>query len=655
MAPAEEDQMHVSLRARFSRVLAIVALALGTVVPAIPASAADGEELILRAGTDQDLAVLNPFNSVVVADFEVYTLNYDLLVNFGQNLEPVPGFAESWEPSADGLTWTFEIREGMQWSDGETADANDVVYTFQLILDGAASDLGYLGQGYVDGYLIDAGIESVRAIDDLTVEVKLSAPTGLILQTYVPILPEHVWSEYTLEEIGNFEGAEPFLNDQFPVVGTGPYQAVSWEQGESIRFERNPNDWRDEQGAADVVILQSFESGDTMVQALQTGDLDYVRGVLPDQFNALQGQENIVAVEGIANGYSELSFNTGGNGEGYGGSTAALADPAFRAALGYAVDTEALVEATLGGYGTPGTTIIPPYHARWHVPPEDFDNVEPRTFDLAEADRRLTEAGYVRRDGSGPRLDKEGNPITLRLTWPDSEAEHATNAEFISEWFGELGIEVDPAVTAEGALIEAVTGPPAGPADYDIYMWGWVGDPDPNSLLGFLTTDEIGGASDSYFSNERFDELYALQRSEPDPETRFDYLKEMQEIAYAEAPYIILYYDSELHAYRTDKFGGWENQPAEGGTPLFGYGSWGYTKLTAAGEEPSPEPSAGESPSPGASGPAQTPAASGSGNEQPAASGSNTMLLVLGIAALVAILAVGFVVMRRRGAAGEEE
>jgi peptide/nickel transport system substrate-binding protein len=184
-------------------------------------------------------------------------------------------------------------------------------------------------------------------------------------------------------------------------------------------------------------------------------------------------------------------------------------------------------------------------------------------------------------------------------------------------------------------------------------MWGWVGDPDPNSLLGFLTTDEIGAASDSYYSNERFDQLYELQRSEDNPEERFEMLKEMQELAYAEAPYQILYYDSELHAYRTDKFGGWQNQPAEGGTPLFGYGSWGYLQLTDANAvEPSPEPSAGESPD--ASGAAPTPAPSGSGTDVSPAS-NNTLPLVLGIAALVAIIAVGLVVMRRRGAASEEE
>lgn len=636
--------MHVPKRARAFRLLTAIGLALSTVLPALPAYAAEGDPLVLRTGTDQDLQVLNPWNSVVVADFEVFTLNYDLLVNFGQDLEPVAGFAESWSASNEGKTWTFKIRPDMKWSDGEPATSEDARYTYQLVIDAAAKseaseDGFYLGQGYLEPYLTNAGITAVSAPDPLTLVVETEFANTLLLQSYVPILPKHVWSQHSIEEIANAADVTPFTNDP-PVVGTGPYQAVEWTPGDFIRFARNPNYWG-EQGAADEVIIQHFGAADTMVQALKTGAIDYVRGVLPDQFNDLADDPDMAVVEGAANGYSELSFNTGGNKEGYAGSTAALTDIAFRDALGYAIDTEALVEATLGGYGTPGTTIIPPYHTRWHTPPAN-----PRRFDIEEAKRRLDAAGYTL-DAQGRRLDKEGQPINLRLTWPDSESEHSTNAQFIGDWFGQLGIEVDASVTAEGALIEAVTGPPNGPADYDIYMWGWVGDPDPTSLLNFFRTEEIGGASDSYYSNARFDELFLLQRAEADEAKRKALLTEIQELVYAEAPYHILYYDSELHAYRTDRFGGWTNQPSTGGTPLFGYGSFGYSKLTDLAAAPSAGPSVVASGAP-------TPAPSGSG--QPAGTASNsTLLLVLGIIALVVILAIGLVLMRRRGVTREEE
>jgi peptide/nickel transport system substrate-binding protein len=619
---------------------------VATILPgASTAGAAEGD-LVLRAGTDQDLQVLNPFNSVVVADFEVFTLSYDLLVNFGPELEPAPGFAESWEQSTDGLTWTFKIRPGMLWSDGEPATAQDVAYTFNLVLDAVETDTGYLGQGYLDGYLTNAGVTAVEASDPETVVVTTEFPSTLILQAYVPILPEHIWSEQTLEQIGNFEGEEPFANP-VPVVGTGPYQAVEFEPGNFIRFARNPNYWG-KQGAADEVVLQHFSSGDTMVQALKTGEIDYVRGVLADQFNDLKDEADIVAVEGFSNGYSELSFNTGGTKEGYGGSTSALSDVAFRDALGYAIDTQALVDATLGGYGEPGTTIIPPFHTRWHAEPAN-----PRRFDIAEANSRLDAAGYTR-NADGKRVDKDGKVINLRLTWPDSEAEHATDAQFLTEWFGELGIDVEAAVTEEGKLIEDVTGPSEGTpgGNYDIYMWGWVGDPDPTSLLDFFRTEQIGGSSDSYYANPEYDEMFLAQQRESDEAARKAILADMQNLVYDEAPYHILYYDAELHAYRTDKFGGWTNQPTEGGTPLFGYGSFGYTQLTDAAATPSAEPSASAS---GGASPA-SPGASPSGSGGNAGTTSdNTMILVLGIVALVVILAVGVLAMRRRGPRVEEE
>ena len=108
-------------------------------------------------------------------------------------------------------------------------------------------------------------------------------------------------------------------------------------------------------------------------------------------------------------------------------------------------------------------------------------------------------------------------------------------------------------------------------------MWGWVGDPDPMSLLSFFTSGQLGGLNDSFYSNPRYDELFELQQKATDPAQRHEYIAEMQQIFYDEAPYHVLYYDTELHAYRTDKFAGWTNQPPENGTPLFGYGPFGYT------------------------------------------------------------------------------
>ena len=637
--------MRSPLQGRAARVVAALALVLSTTVPTAATTTAAGN-LVLRVGTDQKLQVLNPFESVTVADFEVFTLNYDLLVNFGPSIEPVPGFAESWTQSTDGKQWTFKIRPGMKWSDGQPATSEDARWTYQTILDGVASKRGYLGEGYLEAYLTDAGLNKVEAPDPQTLVLTTDFANAVILQAYVPILPKHIWSKHTLAQIGTPEAAGFFKNEP-PVVGTGPYQAVEWQPGQFIRFTRNPNYWGTQKGAEDEVILTQFSAPDTMVQALKTGELDYVRHVLPDQFNALKTDPNIKTVAGVANGYSELSFNTGGKKKGYGGSTSALSDPAFRDALGYAIDHQKLVDSTLGGYGTVGTTIIPPYQARWHVEPD-----RPRRFDIAEAKRRLDAAGY-KLDANNKLLDKDGKVISLRLTWPDSEAQDSSVAQFLVEWFGQLGITVTAAVTEEGKLTTDVTGPPNGPANYDIYMWGWTGDPDPNSLLKFFQTSAIGSSSDSYYSNPHYDDLFNQQRAEPDPAKRKAILAEMQNLVYDEAPYHILYYDAELHAYRTDKFAGWVNQPPEDGTPLFGYGSGGYNLLTDATIKPSAAPS--QDTSAATAGSSGGPAPSPTGGAPASSSSSSALPLVLGIAALVVIIAVGLVVMRGRRGTAEEE
>ena len=632
--------MRAPVSHRFFRLLAATGLVGALLLPALAAPALAADPLVLRAGTDQKIKSLNPYAAVVVAEYEAFTLNYDLLVNFGENIEPVPGFAASWTQSTDGLTWTFKIQPGLKWSDGTPATAEDARWTYQLMLDAYAAELT-LGSGYLDGYLPAAGVTSVTAPDAETLVITTEFPSTLILYVYAPILPKHVWEKVPVDDIASGAYTNPP-----PVVGTGPYQAVETTEGNFTRFVRNP-EWRGSALAADEVVITTFASADTMVQALRNGEIDYARGVLPDQFMALAGEPDIVTAEGASNGYTELAFNcysrNGGVIEGGGASTKALQDPAFRDALGYAIDKQELVDKQLAGYGIPGDTIIPPFHARWYVPPANE-----RTFDIEKAKSLLDAAGYPL-DADGKRLDKEGKPITLRLTWPDSEADNGTSAQFIAAWFEELGIKVDASVTEEGQLIDQLLPPEAdGKAQFDMFIWGWVGDPDPNSLLKFFLAEEIGVSSDSFYENPKYDELYQAQRREADEAKRKELLTQMQELIYAEAPYHVLFYDGQLDAYRTDQFTNWKNQPSLNGTPLFGQGSFGYWGLQAvAAATPTPAATA----EPGASAePTPAPSADGTGT-----AGDNTPLYIGIVVAVIVVAGIILAVVFRRRQAREEE
>ena len=131
--------------------------------------------------------------------------------------------------------------------------------------------------------------------------------------------------------------------------------------------------------------------------------------------------------------------------------------------------------------------------------------------------------------------------------------------------------------------------PPDAQSKYDIELWGWSGNPDPNALLQIFRCDAIGGTSDSQYCNKDFDALYDQQLKESGA-ARHATLARIQNLIYDEAPYDILYYDANLDAWRTEKFAGWQNMPADG-TPMFTYGDLQYTLLTDAKAQPTRGPS----------------------------------------------------------------
>ncbi|HEY4228198.1 MAG TPA: ABC transporter substrate-binding protein [Candidatus Limnocylindrales bacterium] len=632
-----------SLKAtRFAAIFAIAALALPAAVG--PAAAAD--PVIFTAGTTQDFDSSNPYQTALVSGYEAFQLSFDLLVGFGLDTKPIPGFADTWTRNADNVT--FHIRTGMKWSDGQPATSADACFSWQLALD-AHKDGGNIGLGYLDTGVSDAGVTKVECPDPETMIAYTTDQSDRIYQVYLPIVPKHIYGKDTYKTIGD----EPFNG---PLVGTGPYQLAEWKTGQFMRFTRNPNYWGT-QGFEDEVVLQIYSSSDTMVQALKAGDLQYAHGVNAEQLNALKTAPNIQTVVGAANGWSQLAFNEYGVGTGKtipggGPSTKALLDPKFRDALGYAIDKKLLVDRVLGGYGDVGSTIVPPVLGAEHVDP-----AQPRTFDIELAKQKLDAAGYAL-DASGKRLDKEGKPIVLRLVMPDSDANYPKAAQFIKDWYGQLGIEVQANVYDSNTLTDLLLPPEGGGktnlAKYDIELWGWAGNPDPNGLLDVFKCDQIGSLSDSNFCDPAYDSLYT-QESALSGDARNAVLKTMQNMIYGLAVYDILYYDSNLDAYRTDKFTGLQNMPANG-VPLFSYGTFNYTQLKDATAVPTPGPSSAASPAaPGTSSAPATPGPSGNPGDTASGSSNTTLLIILLVVVILVVVLAWWFRGRRKSAAADEE
>jgi peptide/nickel transport system substrate-binding protein len=543
-------------------------------------SSGEDEKLVLRIGDTNDIDGFNPFKLVEVPSFEVMDLTYDLLVDFSpKDSSPVSGLADSWETSDDGLTWTFHLNKDAKWHDGKPVTSEDVAYTFQRILDEE--------QGLFIDYV--SQIESIETPDEHTVVFTTKDPSVQMLSMYVYILPKHIWEDVPADETKTFENS--------PVIGSGPFQAVEWKKGQSVRLVANPDYFR---GAPnlDEIIFQFYDNDDTMVQALKNGDVDYISGVPINLFKSLENQEGIETNSAPDPGFTELGFNlyepspevieefgapktTTGN--------PALLDPRVREAINWAIDEEELTDKILQGEGVAGSTLVPPILAKYHL---KLDESEIQGFDIQRSKELLEQAGWTDTNDDGT-VDKNGEELELRLFVRSEDKDSVTEGQFIEDWFEEAGIGLETKAISDTALTDAIYA-----ADYDMFIWGWSSDADPDFILSVLTCDQIMGWSDTFWCNENYSRMYQEQKQQLDIDERADTIKEMQRIAYENNPYIIFYYDNQTEAWRTDKFEGWTRTPttAEPGQIAYTFSNEGYLNLRPLSTDNAPDEGGGTSP-----------------------------------------------------------
>jgi peptide/nickel transport system substrate-binding protein len=610
----------------------LVPAALGVAVPATASDSGATESAdpttTFTVGLLDEVDNFNPFLGIQASSYEMWALSYDLLVGYSmKDMSPVPSLAESWETSRDGLTWTFHVRDGVSWSDGQPLTARDVAYTFNRVLDGGPEATTW------GSYL--TSVETVTAPDERTVVMRLRKPNAVLPLLPIPILPEHVWKDISEKEVKTYS-AEPA--DGRPVVGSGPFRLVEGTAGGSTyRFEANPDYW---QGTphVDQVVFRVFKAEDPMVQALIKGEVDFAHDISPVQVDALQDQEGVTATNGISPYFTEIAFNTGAvdteTGKPLGDGNPALKDPAFRRALGYALDLDRVVRNAHQGGGEPGDTIVPSAYPnfKWDPPPE-----QAFTFDLEKAGQLLDEAGYEK-GPDGLRTMPDGEPIgTLRLFSRPEEKRSVRTMDLFSEWLGELGIESEVRVVESNRLTNLILD-----GEYDAFEWGWYVEPDPDAVLDVFRCDQRGGWSDSWYCNPEYDRLYAAQNRETDDARRVELVRQMQQIIFEDAPYLVTAYVTTGQALRTDRFACFQPQPDPGGVLLVQYGAHNYFSMRPADE-------AGDCDG-------VTSAVGATASPTTEDEGRSTVVLVAGGVLLLAVLAGGgFWAFRRRETAGERE
>ena len=344
---------------------------------------------------------------------------------------PAPGFADTWERAADRVT--FHIRDGMKFSDGTPATSQDVCFSWGLAL-AAIKDKKSIGYGYLDPGLKDAGVTKIECPDDSTFIAYTTDQSDRIFQIYVPILPKHVWSKFNYKNIDK----EKF---DAPLVGSGPYTLAEWKTNQFARFVRNPNYWGN-QGFADEVVLQFYSDADTMVQALKAGELDYAHSVNADQFKQLPGRPDLhggrrqgerldpARVQHLRHGHRQDRSPTAGRRP----RRCSTRRSATRSA------TPSTSRSSWTACSAASATSAPPTSRR-SCPSGTSSRTAPATSTSSSPSRSSTRPGYVL-NGDGKRLDKEGKPIALRLYFPNTDDVYAKSAQFVQEWYGQLGIDV---------------------------------------------------------------------------------------------------------------------------------------------------------------------------------------------------------------------
>jgi peptide/nickel transport system substrate-binding protein len=548
----------------------IGALLTGTGAFAQESPSATDEKSSFVEGTLGGLPNVNPFRGLTSGTYYVLSLQYDLPINFAiEDLSAAPGLVTEWSQSDDGLTWTLKTREGVTWQDGEPFTAHDVAFTFNTIIEnGTGSFIDYFPY-----------VTSMTAPDDTTVLWETDRPVvSPLLPPWVYILPQHIW-----EPLGDYKDMTNF--DNFapgqPTIGTGPFQLTQWERRESWTLTANPNYW----GGApqvDEIVVRQYNNTEAMVSALKLGEVDYISLSDPDLFEELQTEPGISTNVGPLTGFTQMSFNMcnpATTGAGYcernpGTGHVALRDPIVRQAIAKAIDRQTLVDRVLKGYGEPGTVIVPPFAAQWHLEPAG----DVQTFDPAAAQTLLDESGYVDTDGDGVRETPDGEPLSFRF-FLRSEAEgEQTSGEFIKSWLEDIGVETTIQVGSTDDLTELWYD-----HDFDMYIWGWGPDPDPDFILSTFTSGQCGVWSDTCYSDPTYDDLYKSQQTATSLEERQAIIDQMQQQIWDVVPEVVLYYDATLEAYRSDEWEGLVLSPQPQGYLIGQYTPYSEISLRPAG------------------------------------------------------------------------
>ncbi|ACM31400.1 ABC transporter substrate-binding protein [Rhizobium rhizogenes] len=430
---------------------------------------------------------------------------YDSLVSYAQkDLAPIPRLAESWTVSPDGKTYTFKLRAGVTWHDGEPFTSKDVSFSYSEFLPALQARSRDLRNE----------IERIEIPDDLTVVFVLKNPYPAFLRSLnAAIVPAHKYVGVT-----DFRNAP--ANAEF--IGTGPFKFAEWKKGSLIRLVRNDKYWDTGKPYLDEIDFQIIPDANSRAIAFETGQVDALRAGDVENFDiprlsALDGvkirEDGWEYLQPI--GYVHLNNRN-----------PILAKLQVRQAITQAIDRDFIINTIFAGFGKP---INGPFSSLSVYKDASVETVYP--FDPQKAAALLDEAGYK----PGP----DGTRFTLKLVPLPYGELWSREAEYLREALGEVGIKVDIVSTDVAGWFKRLT-----IFDYDIaenFVYT-TADPAIGISYGYKTVkgDKAGttGANVNGYSNPEVDALLDQGSHQPDEAKRKEIYSKVQQIISHDVPLV---------------------------------------------------------------------------------------------------------------------
>jgi peptide/nickel transport system substrate-binding protein len=389
------------------------------------------------------------------------------------------------EISADGLTWTFKLRDGVTWTDGKPLTSADVLFTYQLMYDEKYKDVESSFRGNLSKYL-----KTIEAPDALTVVMELSQPYAPFLLGHCThgILPKHVLGTLSGKEINTAP-----LNSE-PTVSCGAFKFVEWVKDDHVTLERNEDYYR---GAAKLekYIFRTYPPGAAMLNAVKTGELQGAKVTAPADFEQLKSVPELTSYtypdNGITNFFYQLDPTKSAGGK-------IFEDVAVRQALVWALDRDGMAKGIYRGFGG---DVAHSFFASvsWAFNPD----VAPKYgFDPAKATQLLGAAGWTK-NGKGI-LEKAGQPLKFTITAPVNATQYVQCAQAMQSNWKEIGCDVSVKLIQYAELLNVAY----FTRKFDVIIPGYAFLPDPDPSISFHSRNIIPGASNAAsYKNPEVDKL----------------------------------------------------------------------------------------------------------------------------------------------------